>query len=408
MRKLICVLLTAALVLTPATTAFAKNSNHSHNDRQVQQKQEQDQDQDQDQNQKQNQKHLKENVKEKKQSFKIDGSPVIKYERYKIPLSPITKGMGATAKFDKATAVLTIAKDNTTIVIDFKNKTVTVNGVADTASGLFAAKNDKKVTVLIKYIADKLGVRVTIGKDKITTTIPGLDYPTGLAVTAVGGTVVANTLNTTNVALTATASIKAGQAAKAELYVGSKLVATDSSIAATDTTVNFTTADDTPVNAELQSAVPAGGIVTVRLYNAQNEYVVGTKSNPTLTVDYSAPTVDGIVAAAYVVSGSAITVTVTGAATTADKVDVTKISLYDTTLAKSYNLTNTAVTGSTGVIASADTLIITLGSADIAGLAGFGTSTMLLNIAPGALLYDAAGNTSIPGAAQTVGVNIIR
>jgi type II secretory pathway pseudopilin PulG len=35
-------------------------------------------------------------VKVTKQSFKIAGSPVIKYGKYKLPIRPITKGMGAT------------------------------------------------------------------------------------------------------------------------------------------------------------------------------------------------------------------------------------------------------------------------------------------------------------------------
>jgi hypothetical protein len=393
MRKLICFILTAALVITPATTAFAKSHNHNHNDQQEQE---------------QEQEHQNVRIQEQKQSFKIGGASVIKYGRYKIPLSPITKGMGAKVTFDKATGVLTIVKDTKTIVIDFKNKTVTVNGVADTASGIFTAKNSKKMTVLIKYVANVLGVRVNVGDDKITVTVPGLDFPTNVAIAPIGGTVVANTLNSTNVALTATAAIKAGQAVKAELYVGDKLVATDSAIAATDTSVSFITGDDTPTAAELQALIATGGVVTVRLYNSSNAYVISKAANPTLKVDYTAPTVTGAVVAAYAVSGSAITITVTGASITADKVDVTKISLYDTTLAKTYQLTNTAVTGSTGVVADANTLVITLGSVDMTGLAGFGTTTMFLNIAPGSLLYDAAGNVSLPGAAQTIAVNVLR
>lgn len=411
MRKLICFLLTAALVLTPATSVFAKSGNNNHKDNRQEMEQEQNQNQAQDQEQEREREHNEnrnERIKESKQSFKLNGLSVIKYGKYKIPLSPIIKGMAAAATYDKATAVLTVTKDSTTLVIDFKNKTATVNGVADTKSGIFTAKNDKKMTVLVKYIADKLGVRVTISKDKITTTVPGLDYPTNVTVAAVGGTVVANTLNTTNLGLTASATIKAGQAVKAELYVGTKLVATDTTIAVTDTTVTFNTADDTPVNAELQALIPTGGVVTVRLYNAENQYVYSTKGNPTLTVDYSAPTLAGAVAATYGVSGSAIVVAVSGAAIKGDKVDVTKISLYDTTLARAYQLTNTAVTGSTGFVADAGNLMITLGSADIVGLAGFGTSTMFMNIAPGALLYDAAGNTSLPLPAQTIVVTVLR
>jgi hypothetical protein len=43
-----------------------------------------------------------------------------------------------------------------------------VNGVADTTSGIFTAKNDKKTNVLVQYIAEKLGLKATVTKDKVT------------------------------------------------------------------------------------------------------------------------------------------------------------------------------------------------------------------------------------------------
>jgi hypothetical protein len=304
--------------------------------------------------------------------------------------------MGATVDFNKDTAVLTVTKGTTTIVINFKDKTVTVNGEADTNSGIFTAKNDKKTTVLIKYIANKLGVRINIKGDDITTTIPGLDLPTSVKLTPVGGTVVANTINTTTEYLTATATVIAGQAVggKAELYVGSKLVATDASIEAADTTVTFTTSDESPANDELKALIPEGGKVTVKLYNAEGQSVTSAVKNPTLKVDYVVPTLTGITSAEYTVSGSAIIVNVTGASSLNDKVDVTKISLYDTALNKTYQLTNAEGTGSTGVVTSDTKLTITLGSADLAGLAGFGSSTVTLSVAAGSLLTDKSGNAS--------------
>lgn len=153
MKKILCFIITASLLLSSSSMAFAKQSHVS----------------------KQNQKsytsqQVKDTrVKEKKQSFKIAGTPVIKYGRYKLPINPIVKGMGATVTFDKATAVLTVNKGTNTIVINFIQKTVSVNGVADTNSGIFNAKNDKKMTVLIKYIGIKLGVRVNVDKDQVTT-----------------------------------------------------------------------------------------------------------------------------------------------------------------------------------------------------------------------------------------------
>jgi hypothetical protein len=397
MKKILCFLITASLVLTSSSVVFAKQNQSSNQSKKSVTEQETT-----------SKKDTK--IKANKQSFKIKGAKVIKYGKYKLPISPITKGMGATVNFDKETAILTVEKATTKIVINFKEKTVTVNGVADTNSGIFTAKNDKKMTVLIKYIANALGVRVTVGKDKITTEIPGLNAPTLVTVTTVGNTVVANTLNNTNLYMYATANVVAGQATggKAELYVGSKLVATDTSIVATDTTVTFTTSDTTPVNSELQAAIPVSGVVTVKLYNASNSAVVSAVANPTLTVDYVSPAITSITGAIQSVSGSAITIIVSGAGEVNDKVDVTKISLYDTTLNKTYQLTNTAGTGSVGVVSSTSQLTITLGTVDKQGLSGFGGSTVLLTIAPGSLLIDSAGNTSaVTATAQTIPVTII-
>lgn len=277
MKKILSFIIAASLLLSSTSVTFAKQSNATDQSKKTTTETQK----------------AKTNVrvKEKKQSFKISGSPMVKYLKYKLPIRPITKGMGATVTFDKETAILTVTKGTTTIVINFKEKTVLVNDVADTTSGIFTAKNNKKMTVLIKYIAKKLGVRVSAKGNKITTEIPGLDLPKGVKVTPVGSTVVANTLNSTTLSMTASAKIVAGQATggKAELYVGSKLVATDLSISATDKKVTFTTADETPTAEELQALIPEGGIVTVKLYNAEQKSVTSTVANPTLIVDYITP-----------------------------------------------------------------------------------------------------------------------
>lgn len=400
MKKLLCFIITFTLVLSSISVAYAKQSSTKEQTKTQKKTEQQEKKSTQQttksqktttqQTTKSQQQTKSTQVKDKKQTFKINGSPVIKYGKYKLPISPITKGMGATVTFDKTTAVLTVTKDTTTIVINFIDKTVTVNGVADTNSGIFTASNSKKSTVLIKYIANKLGVRVNVDDDKITVTVPGLDLPKNVKVIPVGPDYVENTLNSTTLYLNATADITAGQAVKAELYVGSKLVATDADIATTDTTVTFTTSDGTPTNAELQAAVPAGGVVTVKLYNANNESVTSTAANPTLVVDYAAPTISGVSSAAFSISGSALTLNVSGASVVGDKVDVTKISLTDTALNTTYQLT----AGSIGTVTSDTVIVIKLSPADLTELAGFGSSTVFLNIAADSLLYDAAGNTS--------------
>lgn len=123
----------------------------------------------------------------------------------------------------------------------------------------------------------------------IDTTFPSA--PTSVAVTPVGGTVVANTLNGTNTNMTASATITAGQATggNAVLKVGATTIATDSTIASGDTSVTFNLGTSTP--AGLQAAVTAGGTVTVTLMDVAGNSTPSSVGNPTLTVDYAAPTV---------------------------------------------------------------------------------------------------------------------
>ena len=135
---------------------------------------------------------------------------------------------------------------------------------------------------------------VTDDAVQITLDMTAPNKPTSVSVSAVGGTVKSNTLHSTNTHLVGSASISAGHAVggKAELYVGSTPVATDSSILATDTKVNFTTADSDPIPVELQGHITSGGLVTVILYDAAGNVSTSIVGNPTLTVDYSVPTVE--------------------------------------------------------------------------------------------------------------------
>lgn len=367
MKKLISIIIAVALILSPVASAEAKPH---HDDKH----------------------HNQNTCEDNKQTFKIKESPVIKYGKYKLPLNPVVKGMGAQVTFDKSTAILTVTKDNITIVINFKKKTVTVNGVQDCKSGIFTAHNSRKTIVLISYIAKMLGVRCSFDDDDVIIVVPGFNQPTNVTVTPAGTVVIADTLNTTSTHLTATANINPGQATggRAELYVGSKLVAVDQSIAATDNSVTFTTSDGSPTNAELQALIPSGGLVTVKLYNTSGSSTASTTGNPTLKVDYIAPTLYSISSASYNAGNGQLTINVTGAGANGDLIDVTKLSLYDSALNRSYQLTN----NSSGTVSNANTLVVNLGSVDKAALTGYGSSTLYLSVAPGSLLKDVAGNTS--------------
>jgi len=270
MKKILCFLLTLTLVISTVSVAFA-GQNTQDTKKKAQQTT--------------SGKHYNK-IKEKKQDFKMGSGPVIKYGKYKLPIKAVTQGMKAAVTFDKETAVLTVTKGNVTIVINFKDKTVTVNGVADNNSGIFNASNDKKSKVLIKYIANKLGVRINVDKDKVTVVTPGLDLPKNVTITTTGTDQIANTVNSTTESLVITAEITTGQATggKAWLYIGSKHISTDGRINATDKKVTFKFDVD-----DLRDLIKEGGVVSVRLYNANKEFVDSKDGNPVLTVDYSTP-----------------------------------------------------------------------------------------------------------------------
>lgn len=396
MKRLICIILTAVISLSILTPAYAdwdgdwkKNQKHDKD-----YKDDKDDDDDDDHKDRKGKKAKKaKKYKTKKTKFNYKKSPVIKHGRYKLPVNPIKKGMDAEVDYKHGN--LTVSKDDITIVIDFKNETVTVNGTIDKSANIFKKNKNNGMTVLTKYIADILGIRVEFDDDEIIVENPKLDAPRNITVTPVGSTIISNTINKATLYLTVTADIKAGQATagRAELYVDSKLVATDTTIAATDTTVTFSTSDGTPTNEELKNLIPKGGKILIKLYNSNNEYV-SSKSDQKLVVDYEAPTITGITSASYDYTQQELNIFVTGASEKGDMVDVTRISLHDKSLNKTYNLTNQVNTGSSGLVKDANKLVVKIGSVDVQGLTGFGGNDVYLIIHAGSILNDAAGNTS--------------
>lgn len=392
MKKILCIILMAILSFSFVTPAFADRDDKGKYEK--------------DHNQQKNKKKAKK-YKAKKVEFKIKKSPVIKYGRYKLPINPVSRGMGA--EVDYKNGILTVTRDDITIVINFKKETVTINGQLDTSSGLFKPKKNNGMTVLIKYIAQIFDIRVDIDDDEIEVEVPELVAPKDITVTPVGSAMLSSTLNTTTLYITATATIRAGQATggRAELYIGSKLVATDSSIGSTDTTVNFTTSDGTPTNDELRILIPKGGDVQVKLYNSKNEYVIG-KSGQKLVADYEAPTITGYQSATFDSAKNQLHIKVIGAGRKGDMVDVTLLTLYDSGLGRSYQLTNTTNIGSIGTVKDANTLEINIGSSDMRGLIGFGGMDVHLLIHAGSVLKDTAGNVSPSlGHSMTLPVTVV-
>ena len=124
--------------------------------------------------------------------------------------------------------------------------------------------------------------------------------PSAITLTPSGGTVVVNTLNSSNTAMGFAATVVAGEATggRADFYVNGVLMGSDADISASDTQVGVTLSGDTPSAAELQALIAAGGVVTVKLFDAAGNAVTGT--GPTLLRDITppaAPTLSRVVAA---------------------------------------------------------------------------------------------------------------
>ena len=394
MKKLIILVLTAVLIATPSTIAFAKNKNSKKNDPKKFDWSndfkwyEEDEDDDDD------------DRKWNKKEFKLKDSPVFKYGKYQLPLAPIVKAMDSGVEYNKDKVILTITKNDTEIIIDFKDEVVYVNGVKDTKSDIFnSKKKNNGKTVLIKYIAEILDYGLDLDDDEVIVKIPKNKYLSDIKITPIAANntdVIKNTLNSSSIALEASAKIKAGHThgSKAELYVGSKLVATDNVISPKDTKVTFTTSDGTPTNKELMASVPKGGEVTVKLYNEKKELISSKTMKEKLVVDYVSPTLKSVIGVNYIPAAKQIKISVRNAGAVGDKVNLDMISIFDTKLRKIHTLDSSSNKGSEGIVKSSTSLVINLGERDYKALSGFGKANMYLSIWDGSLISDQAGNLS--------------
>jgi hypothetical protein len=286
---------------------------------------------------------------------------------------------------------ITVATDNTILVgdttVDFATATIS-NAQLQAA---IAAGGVVTVTVL-----DASGNSSTsaVGNPTLLVDYNAPSAPTGVTLTPVGGTVVANALNTTNTELDAQAHIIAGQATGgfAQLKIGGFAVATDNTIAAGDTTVDFATA--TLNNAQLQAAISSGGVVSVVLYDAAGNPAVSSVANPTLTVDYTAPT-----------APTAVTLTPVGGTVVANTLNTT-----NTQLTAQATITAGDATGGSAILKIGGIAVAT--DSSIAGgdtTVTFATTTannaqLQAAIASGGVatvtLIDAAGNATVSAAAN--------
>ena len=238
------------------------------------------------------------------------------------------------------------------------------------------AGNDALLAVSIASATGSLASSKAI---VIDTTAPAT--PTALTVTPVGGVVVANTLLAASTNMTATATMVAGQATggSAELILGTITIATDTTILAGDTSLNFNLNFST--SAELQAAIAAGGQLTVRLIDAAGN-ISSSSQAVTLTVDYVKPsaTLSASIANLKIGQTSTLTITLSEASSTFISSDVT---------------VSGGTVGTFVVVSPTQyTIVFTPTNA-----ANGGTGT--LSIA-GATFTDAAGNTNSASASLSI------
>lgn len=140
-------------------------------------------------------------------------------------------------------------------------------------------------------ITDEAGNPLSRGATTTWLLDPGISpAPTNVTLLPVGGTIVADTLNSTNTNLTAQASIMVGGSAggSAELLINGlpfPKPVTDTSISPTDTRVTFDLG--ATGSSALQQLVPTGGAISVRLLDKAGNAVVSAENNPTLRVSYA-------------------------------------------------------------------------------------------------------------------------
>jgi titin len=183
----------------------------------------------------------------------------------------------------------------------------TASLVAATGASIRDAALNSAVLTLPAITAGTAGNLATNAAIVIDTVAP--NAPTALTLTPVGAPVVANTLNTANTNLTASATITAASATggSAQLLLGTSVLATDSTISAADTTVTFDLGSSS--TAALQSAITVGGLVTVRVLDAAGN-LSNASTAVTLIVDFVRPAVSAFAGLAATVN-SAQTITIT-------------------------------------------------------------------------------------------------
>lgn len=103
------------------------------------------------------------------------GSQVIKHDKILIPVKPIINGLGAQLAWNERTKIATITKGDIKIVINLKEKVITVNGREVKPNILIKSKNKNKSIALFKFIAEVLGRKTDTDYDDYVAIIDDED-----------------------------------------------------------------------------------------------------------------------------------------------------------------------------------------------------------------------------------------
>jgi hypothetical protein len=168
-----------------------------------------------------------------------------------------------------------------------------------------AAGNTANLALVAPGATGSLGANAAIVVDTIAPAAP-----TALSAIGVSGVVTTNRLTATNTDLSATATIVAGDATggTATLYLDGVAIGTDSTISVGDTTVTFVLGKTT--TAEVQAAVPAGGVLTVKLSDTAGN-ISSASTSVTLVSDYVLPTIQLSSSRSTIIAGQTATITAT-------------------------------------------------------------------------------------------------
>jgi chitodextrinase len=93
--------------------------------------------------------------------FESNNLNLISYSNINIPVDLIERGLGANLQYNSSSHIMTITKGSVKLVINLRNRNVTLNG-EEVRSNILKKANSNNTIHLIKYIAETLGYKIEV------------------------------------------------------------------------------------------------------------------------------------------------------------------------------------------------------------------------------------------------------